>query len=253
MTWWRRTRPALPTFLVIGAMKAGTSSLHRYLHSHPEIGMSTTKETDFFLPDEPEEHDLAWYRAMFDAGNPVRGETSPNYTKRHLFPGVPTRVHALVPDARLVYVVRDPVERAVSHVLHAVTRGRRRLDQVDRLLDPVDGDHSILETSRYHWQLEAWVECFDRDRVLVVAAEDLWSRRRATLVEIFRFLDVDDSHDSPRFDERVHVTAERFDGGDGPPEVVLSADVEAALRASMAPDVAALRALTGRSFDAWSL
>lgn len=255
MNWFRRgPEPSLPTFLVVGAMKCGTSSLHRYLDTHPEIGMSTVKETDWFLPDATDDpgHDLDWYLSLFDGRRPVRGETSPNYAKRHLFAGVPGRAHELVPDARLVYVVRDPIARARSHFLHAVASGRRSLDDVERLLGPGDGGTHVLDTSRYHFQLQAWLTAWSLDDVLVVAAEDLWADRRVTLAELFRFLGVDDDHDSHEFDEVVHVTADKFDD-DSPPRLTLSEDLEARMADYLAADVDALRSLTGRAFSSWSL
>lgn len=256
MTWLRRRpRPALPTFLVIGAMKCGTSSLHRYLDTHPRVAMSTVKETDWFLPDahaDQPDHDLDWYRSLFDGRRPVRGETSPNYAKRHLFPDVPARAHELVPDARLVYVVRDPIARARSHFLHAVASGRRTLDDVEALLGPGEAGTHVLDTSRYHFQLQAWLSAWSLDDVLVVAAEDLWSDRRATLAEVFRFLGVDDRHDSSDFDEVVHVTADKFDE-DAPPRLTLSDDLVGRMTDYLRDDVEALRVLTGRSFSSWTI
>lgn len=256
MRWFRRRpAPALPTFLVIGAMKCGTSSLHRYLDSHPEIAMSTVKETDWFLPDTAEddpEHDLDWYRSLFDGRRPVRGETSPNYAKRHLFADVPARAHDLVPGARLVYVVRDPVARARSHFLHAVASERRSLDDVEKLLGPGEDGTHVLDTSRYHFQLLAWLSSWSLDDVLVVAAEDLWADRRATLAEVFRFLGVDDGHDSSDFDEVVHVTADKFDE-DAAPRLALSDDLVARMADYLAADAEALRTLTGRPFSSWSV
>lgn len=255
MSWWPRPRPALPTFLVIGAMKCGTSSLHRYLDTHPDVAMSTTKESDWFLPPGHgrDDHDLEWYRSLFDGRRRMRGETSPNYTKRHLFPGVPERVRSVVPDVRLVYVVRDPIARARSHFLHAVAKGRRSLDDAEALLGPGDGGTFVLDTSRYHYQLQPWLHHWDVDDVLVVAAEDLWADRRATLAEVFRFLEVDDGHDSPEFDEVVHVTSDKFEGRDEPARW----DPPAALVARMAdylrPDVARLREFTGREFATWQV
>lgn len=234
-------------------MKAGTSSLHRYLDTHPDVGMSTTKETDWFLPERPAGHDLDWYRSQFDGRLEVRGETSPNYTKRALFPGVPARAHEVVPDARLVYVVRDPVERARSHVLHTVAEGRRDPDEVAALLRPRGPGRLILDASSYHRQLTAWLECWDLDDVHVVAAEDLREDRRATLAGVFRFLGVDDDHDSPEFDRVVHVTSEKFRADDAPDRPTLPPDLRDRLAEHLVDDVARFRTLTGREFPAWTL
>jgi hypothetical protein len=99
--------------MIIGAAKAGTTSLHRYLDQHPSIFMSRQKELKLFSRDDWREH-LDWYRGQFPSTLPVRGESSPVYSMDPWFPGVPERVKELLPDALLVYLVRDPVERLVA-------------------------------------------------------------------------------------------------------------------------------------------
>jgi hypothetical protein len=112
----RANRDALPSLIVIGAQKCGTSSLHAYLDAHPEIAMSTPKELDFFGgPGFANwERGVDWYRAQFDPEAPVRGESSPSYTAYPFVVGTPERIHALVPGAKLIYMVRDPIERLLS-------------------------------------------------------------------------------------------------------------------------------------------
>ncbi len=268
---WRPRRAALPTFLVIGAMKAGTSSLHRYLGSHPDVWASPVKETDWFLaPGQGGRTTggLDWYRHQFDARSPARGETSPNYAKRHLFPGVPERVHGVAPDVRLVYVVRDPIERAISHWRHNVANGRADPEAFERAMQPRPR-HPIWATSRYHFQLLAWLEWFDLDDILVVTAEDLRDHRRATLAEVFTFLGVDPTHDSDTIDRMVHVTGAGPDApvpgarpgtgrGDGevappPPRPTVSPAMRERARDLLRPDVDRLRALTGRALGEWSV
>src|SRR5215218_3255372 len=97
---------ALPNLLVIGAQKCGTSSLHRYLGAHPEVGMSRDKELDFLGgPGFPNwERGVDWYRAQFDADKSVRGESSPSYTAHPFVTGTAERAHALVPGAKLIYL-----------------------------------------------------------------------------------------------------------------------------------------------------
>ena len=113
---------ALPTFFVIGAPKAGTTSLHTYLDAHPQIQMSAVKEPRFYAgPDNgiayPPDHvaDPAAYEALFDPAFPVRGESSTDYATHPRRTGVPERIKAAVPEARFVYMVRDPIARTVSH------------------------------------------------------------------------------------------------------------------------------------------
>jgi hypothetical protein len=174
----------LPTFLVIGAQKCGTSSLHNYLALHPDIEMpGAAKELDFFLDDTREE---SWYAAQWRGGTPVRGEASPNYTNHPFHDGVPARAAALVPEAKLVYLVRDPIDRVVSHYVHrrAQNLERRPLETVLADLS----DNGLVHRSRYMSQLDRWLERYPPDRVLVVVSERLRARRDETLDRIYAFV-----------------------------------------------------------------
>lgn len=194
----------LPNLLVIGAMKAGTSSLHRYLDVHPQIGMSRVKELDFFLKHRGWSRGAGWYADQFDESKSVRGESSPNYTDLPLSGGVAARMAELVPDARLIYMVRDPIERALSHWIHA-----RGLEREDRSADEAlaDLDSRYVRRSLYRTQLQPFVELFPRQQILIAAQEDLLARRSETLREIFGWLGVDPSFDSTEFEREWEVSA----------------------------------------------
>src|SRR5688500_17742284 len=110
----------LPSFLIIGAMKSGTSSVHRYLGQHPDVFTSQRKELDFF--NRHYDRGLHWYMRQFGPG--VAGESSPNYMKAHLWAETAGRIRKHVPDARLVCVLRNPIDRTLSHYLHSVRQGR---------------------------------------------------------------------------------------------------------------------------------
>ena len=139
----------LPGVIVIGAMKCATSAPHAYLDAHPDIAMSRTKELNFFNGPGVAPHDdagswwvtgqwhrgLEWYSAQFDADAPVRGESSPAHTAPSC-PEVAGRMASVVPDVRLVHLVRDPVERAVSEYAHHVRDGTERRPITEALLDP---------------------------------------------------------------------------------------------------------------------
>ena len=201
------TSRLLPTFLVIGAMKAGTTSLSRYLLSHPEIYMATPKELRFFSHDENWARGLDWYANYFrDATDtPARGEASTDYTKAHLYPEAAARIAATLPDARLVYVVRDPVERIRSHYDHEVVTDAetRPIEQVV-VEDPV-----YVDTSSYGRQLEQYLEHFDRAQILVVDADDLKHRRAETVKRIYDFLGVDPDFTTDELDREYYVTSSR--------------------------------------------
>ncbi len=241
---------ALPTFVTIGSMKGGTSALHDYLRAHPQVCMSKPKETNFFY--EPAGHDLDWYRSCFRGTGEQYGESSPNYTKRHLVDGVAERMHALLPDVRLIYLVRDPIDRAVSHFLHNVVKNRVQREDFAAYFD--DLDNPALLTSRYHWQIEPFVETYGLDRILVASSEDLRDDRAATLSRIFTFLGIDDEFTSTEFDTERHVTSTKLEkAGESLDRPTLSAGQHQAIADHLRPDIDAFRALTGQSFSHWSV
>lgn len=241
---------ALPTFVIIGAMKGGTSALHSYLREHPQVCMSKKKETDFFF--RPGDHDLAWYRGQFTEPADQYGESSPNYTKRHMVDGVAQRMHDLLPDARLIFLARDPIDRAVSHFLHNVDKGRVGRDQFESYFD--DLGNQAVQTSRYHWQLEPFVETYGLNRILVLASERLRDDRAVTIAEVFRFLGVDPEFSSPKFNVERHLTSSKS-GPDG--ELldlpVLSPRQHEAIAEHLRPDIDRFRALVGQDFAHWSV
>jgi sulfotransferase family protein len=196
----------LPNLVVIGAMKCGTSSLHRYLSLHPDVSMSEQKELNYF--EREWDRGREWYESQFPEPAAVRGESSPNYTKypRH-GNEAPARMHSLVPDARLIYLVRDPIDRIVSHYVDAYSFGRVSRPLLEELEGP-EGAH-FVNTSRYFMQLSRYLELFDRSRILVVGSEDLRDRRAEALSDVFRFLGVDDSFWAPEYDRTFNPGAEK--------------------------------------------
>lgn len=173
--------------LVIGAMKAGTSSLHRYLDLHPEIAMSRKKELDYFLGEKNWNKGRLWYASRLRWSNAQYiGESSPNYSKAHMHPGVAQRIAEVAPRARLIFSARDPLKRAVSHYLHNVVNGRE-LRSIDDALDPVPGNH-YLETSLYAKQLSAFWDVFGDDQLLVLDAADLSANTKRVMRGVYEWL-----------------------------------------------------------------
>jgi hypothetical protein len=209
---------ALPNLLIIGAMKCGTTSLHHYLDLHPEISMSDPKEVRFF--DDPAwEERIDWYRGHFDPDSPVRGEASVYYSAYPWIPDVPRRIHSLVPDARLIYMVGDPIKRLSAQWAEwceiEADRSREMLGKWARkpfaevLSDFDDPRHPVVCPSRYATQLEQYLELFPREQVLVIDQHDLKHDRLPTLARIFRFLQVDDTFVSPQFTAELNTHEEK--------------------------------------------
>ena len=196
---------ALPTFFIIGAPKAGTTSLHNYLSEHPEIQMASVKEPNFFAPHLDPVHEprrigrLSEYERLFDSTFAVRGEASTPYSEYPLRQGVPERMKELVPDAKFVYMVRDPVERTISHHNHLVASLGERRSLAEALGDLSDPRSPAICASLYGLQLELYLRQFPTGQVMVVDQADLFADRRDTVRRVFGFLGVDDSFDSARF------------------------------------------------------
>src|SRR5437868_4814595 len=154
----------LPTFIVIGAMKAGTTSLHLYLDEHPQVFMARPKELNFFAEEFNWSEGLDWYEARFEgaAGAQAIGEASPNYSMHPYRDGVPGRMASVIPDAKLVYVVRDPIARIRSHYAHHALRG----ETVRSIDEEVFASRQYVLASRYAHQIEQYLEHFDADRLV---------------------------------------------------------------------------------------
>ena len=277
---------ALPTFVVIGAMKAGTTSLHGYLAAHPDAYMATPKELNFFVAGKNWERGTQWYEERFEPGAAARarGEASPDYTKADVFEGVPKRMADVVPHVRLVYLVRQPVERMRSMYLHEVAAGRETR-AVEVALQ--DNEH-YLNTSRYAWQLDQFLEHFPPEQILVIASEQLRDDRVTTLARVASFLGLepmplDDAivaaERGRTTDKRVtHPVIRRLRSSRAGAAVaertplvlrrlgrtmarrslaaekaVLSPALQAELTARLASDVARLRAFAPGAVDAWNL
>lgn len=274
----------LPTFILIGAMKCGTTSLHRYLGAHPQICMSEPKEPDFFL--ERTNRDLDWYKQCFSGQAQEYGEASTNYTKYPGFEGVPERMHRLLPSIKLLYLVRDPIERAVSHYAHNRIDGRESRS-VEAAFRPMDESH-YLQTSRYYLQISKYLAYYPRERIRIVMSERLRSERIQVLQAVFSFLGVTPDVEPPALEEEYHTTSGKLMSGlsrffqENPlgraakrtgrallPERLIERVLDVfrspverptvangmrdELRSYFESDVEQLRTLTGRDFASWSV
>jgi hypothetical protein len=198
----------LPNFLIIGAMKAGTTSLYRYLRPHPQIFMPEVKELNFFAEEGTWRRGLDWYAKRFIKAAPhetALGEASPIYTQYPHHRGIPERIALHIPDAHLIYVVRDPIERIRSHYQHRVTTGAEKDPvEVAVLKNPI-----YLDCSRYAFQIEQYLPYVPRDRLLVITSEALRSDRLETVRRVYTFLDVATEFVPPTLDREFYRTQSR--------------------------------------------
>lgn len=266
----------LPRFIVIGAMKAGTTSLYHYLGRHPEIAMSKVKETDFFL-ERNVHRGLKWYRRQFPRDDRIKGEASPNYTKYPAQKGVPERMHQILPEVKLIYVLRDPISRIVSHAHHNLLKNDLTRET---LFEKLKNPHAhLIQCSRYYMQLEQYLHWFSPEQMLIVTTEALNADRKSILKKIFQFIGVEqtDFYD-PHYDRSRHTSFGRRKIRNAlireklrdtpyynfvasrlhwliPSQKVdkpqLPSDLEKHLEQALRDDVQKLRAFTGRDFQEW--
>jgi hypothetical protein len=178
----------LPNFLIIGAAKSGTTSLYHYLRAHPQVFMPATKELAFFIKKGNWSRGLEWYKKQFEGGENAAslGEASPQYSMYPVHSGVPERISRLLPDVRLIYVVRHPIERMRSHYLEHLAYGANEGPIKKALVTyPI-----YLNVSRYALQIEHYLEYFPREQLLVIASEQLRSAREQSLRRVFAFLGI---------------------------------------------------------------
>lgn len=242
----------LPDLVVIGAMKCATSALHDYLDAHPEVSMSAQKELNFFNgPAEPPHGDpdtwwrsgqwhrgLDWYAAQLDGDAPVRGESSPAYTSPS-FPEVAGRMASVVPDVRLLYLVRDPVDRALSQWAHHRRDGTEQRPAAEALLD---ADSQYLARSRYVERLEPFLERFDRGQIRVVVQERLLRHRETEMAKVYAHVGVDPGWRGERLHREHNVGGRQPEVGRGLREAVM---------AQVYDDVQRLRDLVDDDLEEW--
>jgi Sulfotransferase domain len=210
----------LPNFLIIGAAKGGTNALHSYLREHPDIFMPETKELKFFSHEEVWSQGVQWYSSLFPEGYKLYGEGSVQYTMFPNFPDPPKRIASTLPDVRMIFLVRDPIERMQSQYRHLFALGLEH----DPVEDAFLRDWPSLEIYRrpeerslyihysmYAMQLERYLEIFPPDRLLVLTSEELHvaETRPAAMGKILGFLGLDPSWTAPVVEQEFHKAEER--------------------------------------------
>lgn len=199
----------LPNFLIIGANKAGTTSLYEYVRCHPQVFMSPIKEPSFFA-FEGQESDNPWlrrgiitkfedYAALFKEakGKIAIGEASPIYLTN---PQAPARIKHYVPDAKLIAILRHPVDRAHSQWQQEIRNGTEKVMDFSRAIQVRETLKDGTVRQRYAYQnqyyllLKRYYDLFDPSHICVVLSEDLSSNPSSLLRKVFRFLDVDPTY-----------------------------------------------------------
>ena len=207
---------ARPNLFLIGAMKSGTSSLHTQLAAHPEIFMSAPKEPCYFVDPEilkkewPEMWGLGYwkseasYLSLFSSAGDAKilGESSTDYSKLPLYDSVSERIWAFNPDARFIYIMRDPIERTLSHYWHmAEHRNERR-----PLMEAICQEPHYQDVSHYAMQLSPYLDRFGHEQIFITTFEEYKNSPDTVLTEIYDWLDVSPDHKPGQRAERQNVT-----------------------------------------------
>jgi sulfotransferase family protein len=166
--------------------------------------MPDRKELHFFVTEKNWNQGLEWYERHFDgAGDAIAvGEASTSYTRFPGSLGVAARIGEVLPKARLIYLVRHPIERMISQYKFNVSMHWEK-----RPVDALKGNSPYLNCSRYATQVEQYLEHFPLDRLLIIKSEDLRDSRAATVRRVFRFLGVDETWLPANLDEESNHTA----------------------------------------------
>ena len=204
----------LPSALIIGAQKSGTTSLYQYLVAHPDVVPPLTKEVHFF--DLHHARGAGWYRGCFPYSHLLRDgsltlEASPYYL---VHPLAPLRAAQLLPQVKLIAILRNPVDRALSHYQHEVQKGREPLSVADAIEqesvrlageekrlteDPTyysynHHRYSYIRRGLYLEQLRRWAQHFRRDQLLVLQSERLFRDPRKVMANVHGFLELQPHH-----------------------------------------------------------
>lgn len=244
--------------------------------------MSSEKEPNFFL--KRESRSLNEYKSLFQGKAKAYGEASTGYTKYPLMEVDVEYMYDLLPEAKLVYLVRDPIDRIVSHYLDNASRGIERESLRAVLQEDFDQNHYVC-CSRYFMQLDRYREFYPDDQILVLAARRLRENRRSALSDVFEFIGVDPTHWTRVYEKEEHKTSEkrvavqpaRYVAGTAPVEwikevlpstltrmirkairrPVTRPELPSQLRSDLIDylynDVERLRSLTGNTYAHWSL
>lgn len=180
----------LPDFIIIGAMKCGTTSLYQYLRQHPAISACAIKEPGFFC-DINWHRGIDWYRSLYKANSKIKFEASTHYTKApHLGP-VAERISKIVPDVKLIYIIRHPIERLISHLHDAIVRKLMEADQVFSTDFITDSETGYVKYSQYYDQINCYLPYFDLSRILIVRLEDMIERPLQLMRQILDYVGIE--------------------------------------------------------------
>lgn len=199
---WKEKKESSIDFIVIGAAKCGTSSLHGYLNHHPKILLPHKKELGFFW--RRYDYGIDWYLAHFpsitDREDFITGEATPNYIRSPL---AAQRIKQHFPNIKLILLLRNPIDRAISWHYHKLSHGQLKEDLGTGILTEIKNLERFTEediinsgyfkfdsviSSLYIYKVRSWLEIFDREQVLILQSEDFYSNPAQNMEKVYQFL-----------------------------------------------------------------
>ncbi len=196
----------LPSFFIVGVQKAGTTSVHDWLIQQPDIRLPSLKETHFFSHDNRYKKGLGWYIRQFppereNKAYKVTGEIDPEYA---FFPQTPVRIKTIIKEPKIIFIFRNPIERAFSQYNMSVYRGFENLsfrnaliEEKKRMNEKDDGfsirNYSYLSRGNYTEQVKRYLDLFPNSNFLFIKFDDLFISGKAddTYDEICRFIGIE--------------------------------------------------------------
>jgi hypothetical protein len=188
----------LPNFLICGAPKAGTTALYHLLEKHPDVLMSKVKETDFFQHNYSK--GIEWFESHFKeySGERAIGEASPGNMAH---PEAAMRIAKHIPQAKLIFVLRNPIERAYSQYLYGIYRGTNSpCESFSSLIRDKSNSwgQRIIELGMYDSQIARFEKYFEQSQLKIILHEDLRKNPTKTLYDIYNFIGVESNHVSEK-------------------------------------------------------
>lgn len=196
-----------PNFLVIGSAKCATTSLCGLLGAHPDVFMCQPKEPHFFSVDEVYHQGWQWYESLFAnaEGKTAIGEGSTSYTKHVHYPDAPSRIFENLPDARLIFIARNPFEKAESLWMHAKANNLPTSISFPKAVRTRQG---YVDECRYWHQINYYRECYPDDRILVLFYEEFKDDPNMVLNQCYRFLGVNTDFIAPHAAQPSNISHE---------------------------------------------
>ena len=180
-------------FAIIGTQKSGSTTLAYQMAQHPKVDFCKHKEPDFFSKRDDWKSSLSEYDALFqNQSGLVKGEASTTYTWYLEYPEVPQRLREYNPDIKLIVILRNPVDRLISHYTHHMLKGRTRIPIEEEVLkDPTYINHSM-----YNLQLKPYLDLFDKEQIKLVIFEEYVKDPLPIVNDLFEFIEIDTLNDT---------------------------------------------------------